>query len=313
MHGGFPEDKELVTSVDGIDLLIAGHTHQVYREVYGDTIVSQAGSYGRYLGVLNLEYKDKKLNFRNTTDKNVVLIDHKIDLDRDYLKQIKKYRKNIDQLLAESKMQFDEDIFTSKKLYRREKKAQAPIGKFVATAIRKGLKKKGHKEIDVYFTSAGLIRKTIVKGETYQLSDIFKLMPIGFGENFSPGSPIVSFYLSKGDLRNLIRFTELYSNISANFAPIFSDQLTFRVRKWGIPFLNRIADLKLNGKDFDQWPTYINVSTSEFVSRYVDMVKKVTYDMVELVPRDKNGRPIETLVKGYGPEFLALANGLKED
>jgi len=56
-HLGFEADKELAKSVDGIDVIVGGHSHTALKKGYksGNTIIVQAGSQSRYVGNLELE------------------------------------------------------------------------------------------------------------------------------------------------------------------------------------------------------------------------------------------------------------------
>lgn len=51
-HIGLKADMELARSAPGIDIIVGGHTHAVLHEpeVVGGTTIVQAGSWGRYLG-----------------------------------------------------------------------------------------------------------------------------------------------------------------------------------------------------------------------------------------------------------------------
>ncbi|MFO7742301.1 MAG: bifunctional metallophosphatase/5'-nucleotidase [Anaerolineae bacterium] len=59
-HLGFPQEMKLAREVDGIDVLLSGHTHnRVYQPaVVNDTIVFQSGCHGSFLGCLDLELED---------------------------------------------------------------------------------------------------------------------------------------------------------------------------------------------------------------------------------------------------------------
>lgn len=69
-HAGLTADKELAQSIEGIDVIIGGHTHDLvkgiqegknlfYSKKTGEpTIITQAGRNGDYFGVLNLEFND---------------------------------------------------------------------------------------------------------------------------------------------------------------------------------------------------------------------------------------------------------------
>lgn len=69
-HAGYSEDVQLAKSVEGIDVIIGGHTHDLvkgiqegknlfYSKKTGEpTIITQAGRNGDYFGVLNLEFDE---------------------------------------------------------------------------------------------------------------------------------------------------------------------------------------------------------------------------------------------------------------
>ena len=62
-HFGFPQEVKLAEEVDGIDVLLSGHTHNVLPEpvVVKDTIIIQSGCHGAHIGRLDLVVEDKKI------------------------------------------------------------------------------------------------------------------------------------------------------------------------------------------------------------------------------------------------------------
>ncbi len=62
-HLGFEEDLKLGEAVPGLDLIIGGHSHTRVEEAAraGDSIVVQAGSYGQYLGRMDLNVEDGRV------------------------------------------------------------------------------------------------------------------------------------------------------------------------------------------------------------------------------------------------------------
>jgi len=58
-----PGSVSLARAVDGIDIILDGHTHTILEQpdIQNHTIIVQAGEYGKYLGRLDLEYSDGKL------------------------------------------------------------------------------------------------------------------------------------------------------------------------------------------------------------------------------------------------------------
>ncbi|MDX1513417.1 MAG: metallophosphoesterase, partial [Gammaproteobacteria bacterium] len=62
-HGGYGLDQKFAQRVDGIDVLVSGHTHdEIYDPVvWNDTIVYQGGAHGKFVTKLDVRVKDKKI------------------------------------------------------------------------------------------------------------------------------------------------------------------------------------------------------------------------------------------------------------
>jgi 2',3'-cyclic-nucleotide 2'-phosphodiesterase (5'-nucleotidase family) len=62
-HLGFPQDMELLSDVEGIDVCLSGHTHnRLYKPVLlGKTLIIQSGCHGSFLGRLDLELEGKQI------------------------------------------------------------------------------------------------------------------------------------------------------------------------------------------------------------------------------------------------------------
>ena len=62
-HGGFGLDQKFARRVDGIDVLLSGHTHdEIYDPVvWNDTIVYQGGAHGKFVTSLDVQVRDKKV------------------------------------------------------------------------------------------------------------------------------------------------------------------------------------------------------------------------------------------------------------
>jgi S-sulfosulfanyl-L-cysteine sulfohydrolase len=66
-HNGMDVDLKLASRVTGIDAILGGHTHDgvpvptMVKNATGQTLVTNAGSNGKFLGVLDIDVKDKKV------------------------------------------------------------------------------------------------------------------------------------------------------------------------------------------------------------------------------------------------------------
>lgn len=66
-HLGFPQEVKLAGEVDGIDVLLSGHTHNRLFEpaVVNDTVIIQSGCHGSFLGRLDLTVENRRVKHFN--------------------------------------------------------------------------------------------------------------------------------------------------------------------------------------------------------------------------------------------------------
>jgi len=66
-HNGMDVDLKMASRVSGIDAILGGHTHDgmpvptIVRNRGGQTVVTNAGSNGKFLGVLDFDFRDKRV------------------------------------------------------------------------------------------------------------------------------------------------------------------------------------------------------------------------------------------------------------
>jgi S-sulfosulfanyl-L-cysteine sulfohydrolase len=116
-HNGMDVDLKLATRVTGIDAILGGHTHDgvpvptMVKNSAGQTLVTNAGSNGKFLGVLDIDVKDKK----------VAGINYKLlPIFANYLPADKEMQALIDKIRSPFKAKLEETLATTEgALYRR--------------------------------------------------------------------------------------------------------------------------------------------------------------------------------------------------
>ena len=116
-HNGMDVDLKMASRVTGIDAILGGHTHDgvpvpvIVKNPGGQTVVTNAGSNGKFLGVLDLDVKDKRVagfNYRL-----LPVFANLLPADRDMADLIEKSR-------APYKARLEEKLaITDSLLYRR--------------------------------------------------------------------------------------------------------------------------------------------------------------------------------------------------
>ena len=311
MHGGGDEALNIAKKLNLVDIIIAGHTHEVQFSITNGIIISQTGSYGENLGLLELFYdtETQKVKLTNVNKKPFINIDDSFKSDLNWLSKIKNWRLEAFKISGNEKSNPEEIIFTPKVDFIRESKIQNSFGVLIGSALLSEINK--HQAgADFYFTSMGLIRNSLYKGVPYTRADLFELLSIGFDKNLSPGVETITCYLTVKEVISLVTFLEIYSHVSNNFAPVFSDNLKFNVSKYGIPFFNRIKNLTLNGKKIEDYDRLIKIATNKYVIDNLGMVGSATYGLVKIDPKNEHGESIRTYPI-YPKEYSLFIDYLK--
>ncbi|GAA6140399.1 thiosulfohydrolase SoxB [Hydrogenophaga sp. 5NK40-0174] len=109
-HNGMDVDIKMASRVTGIDAIMGGHTHDgmpapvVVKNANGQTLVTNAGSNGKFLGVLDFDVRDGKVqDFRY---KLLPVFANLLDADKDmsaYIEKVREpYKAKLDEKLAVS-------------------------------------------------------------------------------------------------------------------------------------------------------------------------------------------------------------------
>jgi sulfur-oxidizing protein SoxB len=77
-HNGFDVDKQMASKVQGLDVILSGHTHDALPEpvIVGDTIIVASGSNGKFVSRVDLDVRDgRMMGFRHKLIPISALID----------------------------------------------------------------------------------------------------------------------------------------------------------------------------------------------------------------------------------------------
>ena len=135
-HNGMDVDLKLASRIRGVDIILGGHTHDaVPRPVMvanagGKTLVSNAGSSGKFLAVLDLDVSKGKL-------KDVRY--HLVPIYAGLIKPDRDMQALIDRLHAPYAVQLSEKLATADELLYRRGNFTGPMDQVICDALRKEL------------------------------------------------------------------------------------------------------------------------------------------------------------------------------
>ncbi len=294
-EGGKGEDYELAKAVDGIDVIISGHTHTTLEEpisVNGTLIVS-AAEYGRNLGVLKLKFDGDKTSLASydlvavddsvKEDENIASLveDYKKLVEEDYLSA---YGYTFDQVLVNNPYTFD----TVDEVYATQH--ESTLCNIFSDAYKAAVEKATGKRVDVAITASGVIRGSLPVGNV-TVSDVFNAASLGVGTE----GELVGIYLTGKDLMAAIELDASVQPLMRS-AQLFMSGVEYSFNTKRMIF-NKVdyAMLRRDGtlEDIDKDKLYFVVA-GMYMGQMLGSVKETSMGLLSITPRNENGEPIKT-------------------
>jgi len=303
------EDELLAKAVPGIDVIISGHTHTRIDKprVVAGTVIVQAWEKARQLGVLDLALDAGKVTLKSWRALPVDdatagdwLIQGAVEaaiteIDRSVLAPHGlAYRQEIVETSADMTMVNDE----------------TGLGNLVADAIRwyANTAASGTDDptpVAVAFESNGIIHDDIRRGSTgrIQVSDLFRVLPLGVGMDGTMAYPLIGVYLTAGELKKALEIvTSIYPMKGSDYF-LQCSGLRYAYNPNRMLF-DRVTRIDL-GSEEEGW-TPLDYSASNrllyritanlYNATFLKIVGNYTYHVLEIVPKDREGKPIADLV-----------------
>ena len=298
-ENGKGEDYELAQKVDGIDVIISGHTHTTLEQPIevNDTYIVSAGENSKNLGVLTLTRTQDGVELK---DGRLVPVDERVPEDPEMAAWIEEAKSQVEQdYLADFDLEFDQVLVdnpyqfdTVDEVY--DTQHESTLGNLLADAYYWAGNQASQDPVDVALTASGVIRDTFPKG-SITVSQVFNVASLGIGADGVPGYPLISVYLTGKDLKNAIEVDAsvpplmsaaqlFYSGVGYSFNTnrMIFDKVDYAVlmREGGIT--EPIVDDQL-----------YHVVTGLYIGQMLGAVESSTFNILTVTPRDAQGNPID--------------------
>lgn len=257
-HGAdAPGDVTLARKVNGIDIIVGGHTQKPLFEpdIQNKTIIVQAYEWGKYVGRIDLEFLDGKLTMKSYKLIPVNLKDskEKIKQDEKILAILKPFKEKGDKSLLTVIGSADEEFSGKREQVRMQ---ETSLGNLVAKAFKDKF------NADIGLCNSGGIRESLYPGKI-TMESVMTVLPFG-GE-------IVTSQMNGQELTNYLEYIVLnLTPGSGSFPQISGVELTVdRVAK-------KVSDIKVNGKNISLTQKYV-LALPEFIANGGDKYPKIAY------------------------------------
>ncbi len=293
-NNGEGEDFDLANGVDGIDVIISGHTHTKLEEaiVTNDTVIVSADEYGKNLGVIKLKqngdetellkYELVPINEKIQEDSEIASLvqDYKKTVENDYLS---KYGYTFDQVLLQNPYEFETDDVVSATQH------ESAVCNVYSDAYKWAVEKATGKKVDVAITAAGVIRGSLPRGSV-TVSDTFNAASLGVGTE----GELVGIYLTGKDIKNAIELDASIQPLMST-AQLFMSGIEYSFNKYRMIF-NKVDYAKFRAddgtlSDIKDDKLYFVVA-GMYMGQMLGSVEETSMGILSITPRDEQGNPI---------------------
>ena len=308
------EDEELAKAVDGIDVIVSGHTHSTLAEplVVNDTYIVSSGPYCQNLGSLTFSWDGS--GQKRLLDYRLIPIDETVAENPEIAGLVEQWKDMVGETyLARYGLTYDEVLTHSD--YDLNTPASAVqenngLGTLVSDAFLWA-------DRTLSVTADGVLRANLPAGDL-TAAMAFDVLSMGVGEDGTSGFPLVAVYLTGKELKAAME-------VDASVTPIMpAAQLYMSGAKYAFNtkrmFFNRVYDAALTDVTFDESGTgnayeiddnaLYRVVTGMYSAQMLGTVKSKSMGLLSLEPKQANGTP----VTDFADCILYDANGneLKE-
>ena len=310
------EDEILAKEVPDLDLIISGHTHTELKEPiqHGNTYIVSCGEYARNLGSLSMTQKQD--GRWEMTSYELIPVSEDIEPDQATQERIDALMDTVDtnyltnfgytrdEVLAENDVEFNS-------LGEMETKhEELNLGDIMSDSYIYSVE---HSEdyngtpVDVAVVPSDCVRDTYTKGNI-TVEDVYNSFSLGIGKDGLAGYPLIDVYLTGKELKLAAEVDASVSDFMTT-ARLYCSGLNFTFNPHRM-ILNKVTDCYLTREDGErieiQDDQLYRVVTDLYTGQMLGSVMEMSYGLLAIEPKDKDGNPIEDL------ENQAIMEGDKE-
>jgi len=313
------EDEILAKEVPDLDLIVSGHSHTELPEPirHGNTYVVSCAEYGKYLGDITMTQNGA--GRWNIKEYDLVPVTPDIAQDPQTQAKVDMFMSSVDEkYLAQFGYTKDQVLCTNEVPFVQQSDVEdlhteLNLGSIIADAYSYAVDSADTGDdalVMVAVAPAGTIRDTYPLGNI-TVENVFNSFSLGIGEDGIPGYPLISVYLTGEELKLAAEIDSSISDLMQT-ARLYTDGLYWHYNPNRI-ILNKTTEVFIIDRDGNRIELeddkLYRVVTDFYSSQMLGGVTDMSYGLLSLVPKFKDGTPIEryedAVIKVDGKELKA--------
>lgn len=289
---GRGEDYELAKAVDGIDVIISGHTHSTLEAPVqvNDTLIVSCGEYTRNLGVLTISRGGDGVELE---DYRLLPVDDTVPENTEMTALAGRFQTRVDETyLADYGLGYDQVLTVVEGGAFSIEETGNLIGDAYIWAIQQ-MEGGDYVPVDFAVAPDGVIRDYLRPGAV-TTAQAFDILSLGSGADGSPGYPLVSVWLTGRDLKNAF---EVDASISALMpaAALYGAGMHWTWNPHRM-ILDRVTGaeqiLPSGGTAPIEDDRLYRVAADLYSGQMLGAVEAQSMGLLTVTPRDENGTPV---------------------
>ncbi len=204
-HGGYGYDQKFAQRIDGIDIIVSGHTHNPVFDpvIWNDTIIYESGAHAEFVSSLDVEVKDKKIVSYNY---------QLVKVNQDYVPANPEIEKLVNEAYKPYSDKLSEVIGLAEGIFYRRDYWQSTLGNLITDALR------STQRTDLSFFPAWRYGATLMPGEI-TVEDVYNIIPTG--------GQVITYKMSGKQIRYLLE--NIIESVVSNdaYARVGGDMIRF--------------------------------------------------------------------------------------
>lgn len=305
---GKGEDYDLAKAVDGIDVIISGHTHSTLKAPIqvNDTLIVSCGEYTQNLGVLTVD-KEGQDGAVELLGYSLLPIDETVADDPDMTAMAENFKTLVDEsYLSGFGLAYDQVLarsdfdFTPISQFGAQQ-GEDGLGNLIADSYIYAVREAegaDYVPIDFAVVASGVVRASFAKGDI-TVSDAFNVSSLGSGGDGTPGYPLISVYITGKELKDAFEVDASVTPIMPA-AQLWGSGMTWTYNPNRMIF-NKVTDCRQVLDDgrtisIDDNALY-RVVTGLYSGQMLGAVNGKSFGILTITPKDKDGNVVTDFEK----------------
>ncbi len=311
------EDVELAKKVNGIDLIVSGHTHtEISDPIWvNETPIIQSGAQGENVGRFELNIKNGEIS---SAKYKLIQINDEIKGDCNIHKEIaSRIRMVDDELLKPMGLGYYRPLAeTDYELICEEygDLDSSNLGPLIADALHYYVNDCSNENTDVTLIAAGVIRDKFRTGNNgvQTVTDVFRIVSLGEGEDEIPGYPLAKVYVTAKELKSVLELLLVAAKMKPSYYCFYGGlELEYDSSKG---LFKKIQAIRIGGKEIDlskKNETLYSLTANSYMLEFVGEIKSMTFGLIKVKPKYENGEYIKDY-KTTWVDFDSNKEGIQE-